>query len=40
MDQGFFLDDESRIILEEFHQACPDKKTADKIKAILLSVCL
>jgi transposase len=36
MDQGFSLDDESRIILEEFHGACLDKKTADKIKAILL----
>jgi transposase len=36
MDQEFSLDDESRIILEEFHRACLDKKTADKIKAVLL----
>ena len=30
------LDKETIIILEEFHRACRDKKTADKIKAILL----
>jgi len=30
------LSNESRIILQEFHRACLDKKTADRIKAILL----
>ena len=27
---------ETRIVLEEFHRACLDKRTADRIKAILL----
>jgi transposase len=36
MEQGFSLDEGSKIILEEFHRACLDKRTADKIKAILL----
>ncbi|MDR0656520.1 MAG: IS630 family transposase [Treponema sp.] len=36
MEKEFYLNDEDRIILEEFHRACLDKKTADKIKAILL----
>jgi transposase len=31
-----YLDDKERITLEEFHRACLDKKTADKIKAVLL----
>jgi transposase len=36
MEREFYLDDKDRITLEEFHRACLDKKTADKIKAILL----
>jgi len=36
MEGEFYLDGESRTVLEEFHRACVDKKTADKIKAILL----
>jgi transposase len=36
MERDFFIDTESRMVLEEFHRACLDKKTADKIKAVLL----
>jgi transposase len=36
MDNTFHLEDRDRVILEEFHRACVDKRTADKIKAILL----
>jgi transposase len=36
MEGEFYVTDKDRIILEEFHRACMDKKTADKIKAILL----
>jgi transposase len=36
MDNGFSINKTDRRILEEFHRACLDKKTADKIKAILL----
>jgi hypothetical protein len=36
MEGEFYVTDKDRIILEEFHRACLDKKTADKIKAILL----
>jgi transposase len=36
MERDFYLNDEDRAVLEEFHRACLDKKTADKIKAILL----
>jgi transposase len=36
MEGDFYLNDKDRVILEEFHRACLDKKTADKIKAILL----
>ena len=36
MEGDFYLSTESRAVLEEFHRACLDKKTADKIKAILL----
>jgi len=36
MEGDFNLTNRSRIILEEFHRACLDKKTADRIKAILL----
>ena len=36
MEGEFYLPSESRKILEEFHRACLDKKTADRIKAILL----
>jgi transposase len=36
MEGDFYLNDKDRLILEEFHRACLDKKTADKIKAILL----
>ena len=36
MEKELSLDKESRIVLEEFHRACLDKKTADRIKAILL----
>jgi transposase len=34
--EGENIDTEARTILEEFHRACLDKKTADRIKAILL----
>jgi transposase len=33
---SFKLRDDERLILEEMHRACTDKRTADKIKAILL----
>jgi len=36
MEGEFYLPSESRTVLEEFHRACLDKKTADRIKAILL----
>jgi transposase len=36
MEGELYMDAKSRIILEEFHRACIDKKTADRIKAILL----
>jgi transposase len=36
MEMGFHLSIKSRTILEEYHRACSDKKTADRIKAILL----
>ena len=36
MEGEFYLDTKSRTVLEEFHRACLDKKTADRIKAILL----
>ena len=36
MEGEFYLDKKSRSILEEYHRACLDKKTADRIKAILL----
>jgi transposase len=36
MEGEYKLDIESRKVLEEFHRACLDKKTADRIKAILL----
>ena len=36
MEGEFYLDTKSRMVLEEFHRACLDKKTADRIKAILL----
>jgi transposase len=36
MDGDFYLNEKDQVILEEFHRACLDKKTADKIKAILL----
>jgi transposase len=36
MERTFYVTDKDRIILEEFHRACLDKRTADKIKAILL----
>jgi transposase len=32
MEGKFYLGDEDRGTLEEFHRACLDKKTADKIK--------
>jgi transposase len=31
-----FISHDTRAVLEEFHRACLDKKTADRIKAILL----
>jgi hypothetical protein len=34
--ERFHLEKEDRLVLEEFHRACLDKKTADRIKAILL----
>jgi transposase len=36
METKFYLDKKDKEILEEFHRASKDKKTADKIKAILL----
>jgi transposase len=36
MEGEFKIDIRARKILEEFHHACLDKKTADRIKAILL----
>ena len=36
MEGEFNLDTSSRQVLEEFHRACIDKKTADRIKAVLL----
>ena len=36
MEGENILSAESRTVLEEFHRACLDKKTADRIKAILL----
>jgi transposase len=36
MEGELYMDVKSRGILEEFHRACIDKKTADRIKAILL----
>jgi transposase len=36
MEDTFYLDDKERIVLEEYHRACLDKRTADKIKAVLL----
>jgi transposase len=34
--ESFHLDKKDRQVLEEFHRVCLDKKTADRIKAILL----
>ena len=36
MEGDFILSSKDRKILEEYHRACLDKKTADKIKTILL----
>jgi transposase len=36
MEGEFIIDTKARKVLEEFHRACLDKKTADRIKAILL----
>ena len=36
MEGEFYLPSKARAVLEEFHRACLDKKTADRIKAILL----
>jgi transposase len=36
MEGEFYLSNKERGTLEEFHRACVDKKTADKIKAIVL----
>jgi len=36
MGEGLYIDARSRQVLEEFHRACLDKKTADRIKAVLL----
>jgi transposase len=38
MEGEFYLTDKDRSTSEEFHRSCPDKKTADKIKVILLMV--
>lgn len=35
-EKQFNLQDDERKILEEMHRACKDKRTADKIKAIIL----
>ena len=36
MEGEYYLSKESRTVLEEFHRACLDKRTADRIKSILL----
>ena len=36
MGEGLYIGARSRQVLEEFHRACLDKKTADRIKAVLL----
>ena len=36
MEGEFILSQKDRRVLEEFHRACLDKRTADKIKTILL----
>src|SRR5215510_9846094 len=36
MEGEFYLESKARKVLEEFHRACLDKKTADRIKAVLL----
>ena len=36
MGEELHIDARSRQVLEEFHRACLDKKTADRIKAVLL----
>ena len=36
MEGDFYIEKKSRLVLEEYHRACLDKKTADRIKAILL----
>jgi transposase len=36
MENAFYLSDRDKTVLEEYHRACLDKKTADRIKAILL----
>jgi transposase len=36
MEGESLLSEDARSVLEEFHRACLDKKTADRIKAILL----
>jgi transposase len=36
MEGEYYLSGKNRTILEEFHRACLDKKTADRIKAVLL----
>jgi transposase len=36
MEGEFYLSGKDRKVLEEFHRACLDKKTADRIKALLL----
>jgi hypothetical protein len=36
MEGELCLDEQSRMVLEEYHRACMDKKTADRIQAIVL----
>jgi hypothetical protein len=36
MEGDIYLSDKDRVILKEFNRACLDKKTANKIKDILL----
>jgi hypothetical protein len=36
MEGDSFLNNNEQTVLEEFHRACLDKKTADRIKTILL----
>jgi transposase len=36
MNKQFYLNDNDKMILRRFHHTCSNKKTADKIKAILL----